>query len=225
MGLSLSGVLPSFSWWCLATILANNIAYFASIKDLQKANQRDKRLGSSILLIRLGVLSLGLLIAKGAFGIPIDKITVILGALSLGIGFGLQTIFNNLVSGIILNFERPIQIEDDIEVGVRSGKVKDVGVRSSKLQAYDGSEIIIPNGDLLFQHLINWTLSDKQRRVELLIGVGYDSDMELVRDILRKQLDKEEIIKKPEPKVCLQTFGDSSVNFRVLFWWKTMIYG
>ncbi|ERM82311.1 hypothetical protein P872_18655 [Rhodonellum psychrophilum GCM71 = DSM 17998] len=202
----------------LASILANNIAYFASIKDQQKPNQRDKRLGSSILLIRLGVLSLGMLIAIGASGIPIDKITIILGALSLGIGFGLQTIVNNLVSGIILAFERPIQIGDDIEVGGKSGKVKDVGIRSSKLQAYDGSEIIIPNGDLLSQHLINWTLSDKKRRVELLIGVGYDSDMELVRDVLRKQLDQEEILKKPEPRVYLQTFGDSSVDFRVLFW-------
>jgi small-conductance mechanosensitive channel len=86
------------------------------------------------------------------------------------------------------------------------------------LQAYDGSEIIIPNGDLLSQHLINWTLSDKKRRVELLIGVGYDSDMELVRDVLKKQVDREEIMKKPEPRVYLQTFGDSSVDFRVLFW-------
>ena len=84
-----------------------------------------------------------------------DKITIVLGALSVGIGFGLQTIINNLVSGIILAFEKPIQIGDEIQVGLLSGTVKEVGIRASKTQAYDGSEIILPNGDLLSQSLIN----------------------------------------------------------------------
>lgn len=202
----------------VSSILANNIAYFASIKDQQKGESRDKRLGSSILLIRLGVLSVGFLLAVGASGIGFDKIAIILGALSLGIGFGLQTIVNNLVSGVILAFEKPIQIGDAIEVGGRSGTVKDVGIRSSKIQAYDGSEIIIPNGDLLSQHLINWTLSDQKRRVELIIGVSYGSDMDLVSDILTKQIELEEIMKNPPPKVFLQSFADSAVEFRVLFW-------
>lgn len=202
----------------VASILANNIAYFASIKDQQKGESRDKRLGSSILLIRLGVLSVGFLLAVGASGIGFDKIAIILGALSLGIGFGLQTIVNNLVSGVILAFEKPIQIGDAIEVGGRSGTVKDVGIRSSKILAYDGSEIIIPNGDLLSQHLINWTLSDQKRRVELIIGVSYGSDMDLVSDILTKQIELDEIMKNPPPKVFLQSFADSAVEFRVLFW-------
>ena len=202
----------------VSSILANNIAYFASIKDQQKGESRDKRLGSSILLIRLSVLSVGFLLAVGASGIGFDKIAIILGALSLGIGFGLQTIVNNLVSGVILAFEKPIQIGDAIEVGGRSGTVKDVGIRSSKIQAYDGSEIIIPNGDLLSQHLINWTLSDQKRRVELIIGVSYGSDMDLVSDILTKQIALDEIMKNPPPKVFLQSFADSAVEFRVLFW-------
>lgn len=202
----------------VSSIIANNIAYFASIKDQQKGEARDKRLGSSILLIRLGVLSVGFLLAVGASGIGFDKIAIILGALSLGIGFGLQTIVNNLVSGVILAFEKPIQIGDAIEVGGRSGTVKEVGIRSSKILAYDGSEIIIPNGDLLSQHLINWTLSDQKRRVELIIGVSYGSDMELVSDILSKQIELDEIMKDPPPKVFLQNFADSAVEFRVLFW-------
>ncbi|MFD2035523.1 mechanosensitive ion channel domain-containing protein [Belliella marina] len=202
----------------VSSVLANNVAYFATIKDQQKGSARDKRLGSSILLIRLGVLSVGFVMAVGASGIGFDKIAIVLGALSLGIGFGLQTIVNNLVSGVILAFEKPIQIGDAIEVGGRSGTVKDVGIRSSKIQAYDGSEIIIPNGDLLSQHLINWTLSDKKRRVELIIGVSYKSDMDLVSSILSEQIQLEEIMKKPEPRVLLQNFADSAVEFRVLFW-------
>ena len=202
----------------IATILANTVAYAASIKDQQNIGLRDKRFGSSILLIRLAVLTVGFLIAVAASGIPVDRIAIVLGALSVGIGFGLQTIVNNLVSGVILAFERPIQIGDTIQVGVIEGVVKDIGIRASKIKNWDGAEVIIPNGDLLAQHLTNWTLSDKQRRVELIIGIAYSSDMDLVTELIKKELQHEEILKFPESRVYLQTFADNSVNFRVLFW-------
>ncbi|WP_192351032.1 mechanosensitive ion channel family protein [Algoriphagus sp. Y33] len=202
----------------VSTFLANNIAYFASVKDQKTATSRKQRLGSSILLIRLAVLVTGFFIGMTAAKIPLDKIAIVLGALSVGIGFGLQTIINNLVSGVILAFERPIQIGDEIQVGVNAGTVKDVGIRASKIQAYDGSEIVVPNGDLLSQSLINWTLSDKKRRVELIIGVGYGSDMKLVKSVLEEVLTRDRILKAPSPRVYMQTFNDSSVDFRVLFW-------
>lgn len=201
-----------------ATILARNIAYFAEMKDQAQADSRNKRLGSSILLIRLGILIIGFMLAITASGIPMDRIAIVLGALSVGIGFGLQTIVNNLVSGVILAFERPIQIGDTIEVGTRIGTVKEVGIRSSKLKGYDGSEVIIPNGDLLSQHLINWTLTDKNRRVELFIGVAYGSDADKVKEILTQVMDRESILKVPAPAVFLQDFADSAVEFRLLFW-------
>jgi len=125
----------------ISSFLANNLAYFISARDQKNATSRKNRLGSSILLIRLGVIIIGFMIASAAAKIPLDKITIVLGALSVGIGFGLQTIINNLVSGIILAFERPIQIGDEIEVGTNAGTVKEVGIRASKIQAYDGSEI------------------------------------------------------------------------------------
>lgn len=206
----------------ISTFLANNIAYFASVKDQKTAASRKQRLGSSILLIRLAVLTIGFLIGMTAAKIPFDKIAIVLGALSVGIGFGLQTIINNLVSGIILAFERPIQIGDEIQVGLNAGTVKDVGIRASKIQAYDGSEIVVPNGDLLSQSLINWTLSDKKRRVELIIGVGYGSDMKLVKSVLEEVMKGERILKAPTPRVYMQTFNDSSVDFRVLFWVESM---
>lgn len=203
----------------VATFLANTISYIASIKDEQNTTAiRNKKLGSSILLIRLSVLIVGFLIAIAASGIPLDKIAIVLGALSVGIGFGLQTIVNNLVSGIILAFEKPIQIGDIIQVGTIEGVVKDIGIRASKIKNWEGAEVIIPNGDLLAQHLTNWTLSDKQRRVELIIGVAYDSDMDLVTSLIQEQLNSEEILNAPPPRVLLQNFADNSVNFRVLFW-------
>ena len=201
-----------------ASILAKNIAYFAAIKDNQKADLRDKRLGSSILLIRLAVLIVGFFAALTFSGISLDKLAIVLGALSVGIGFGLQTIVNNLVSGIILAFERPIQIGDAIEVGGRSGVVKEVGIRSSTLQSYDGSEVIIPNGDLLSQHLINWTLSDRKRRIEIIIGVAYGSNLKLVQEVLLKVMKNNEILPFPEPRVFVHNFADSAVEFRLLFW-------
>ncbi|MDX5477599.1 MAG: mechanosensitive ion channel, partial [Cyclobacteriaceae bacterium] len=177
-----------------------------------------KKLGSSILIIRLSILIVGFLIAAAASGIPLDKIAIILGAFSLGISFGLQTIVNNLVSGIILAFEKPIQIGDTVQVGPVEGVVKEIGIRASKIKNWDGAEVIIPNGDLLAQQLTNWTLSDKQRRVELIIGVSYNSDMDLVTELIKKQLERDEILTNPIPRVYLQTFADNSVNFRVLFW-------
>ncbi len=215
-------ILLFFLILVISQFLANNIAYFATIKDQQHADSRKKRLGSSILLIRLGVITIGFLIAMTAAKIPLDKITIVLGALSVGIGFGLQTLINNLVSGIILAFERPIQIGDDIKIGELSGKVKEVGVRASKILAYDGSDIVVPNGDLLSGQLINWTLSDKRRRIELNIGVAYSSDMKLVKEVIEKQLLRDNIMKNPEPKVFMENFGDNSVDFRILFWVETM---
>lgn len=202
----------------IATFLANTVAYAASIKDQQNIGLGNKRMGSSILLMRLAVLIIGFLIAIAASGIPVDKITIVLGALSVGIGFGLQTIVNNLVSGVILAFEKPIQIGDVVQVGGVEGVVRDIGIRASKIKNWDGAEVIIPNGDLLAQQLTNWTLSDKKRRVELIIGVAYKSDMDLVTELIAKELIKDEILKAPEPRVYLQTFADNSVNFRVLFW-------
>jgi len=206
----------------VSSFLANSIAYFFSTFDQKTATSRKNRLGSSVLLIRLAVITVGFFIALTAAKIPLDRITIVLGALSVGIGFGLQTIINNLVSGIILAFERPIQIGDEIEVGMNKGTVKEVGIRASKIQAYDGSEIVVPNGDLLSQSLINWTLSDKRRRVELIIGVAYDSDMKRVKEILTEVLNRDSILKIPQPRVFMQNFGESSVDFRLLFWVGSM---
>jgi potassium-dependent mechanosensitive channel len=93
-----------------------------------------------------------------------------------------------------------------------------VGIRASKVKTYDGSEVIIPNGDLLSEHLINWTLSDKTRRVELYIGVAYGSDADKVTQLLMDVMDHEGILKEPKPAVYLQSFADSAVEFRMLFW-------
>ena len=154
-----------------------------------------------------------------ASSIPVEKINIIIGALSVGIGFGLQTIVNNLVSGVILAFEKPVQIGDLIEVGGHTGTIKEMGIRASKIATYEGSEIIVPNGDLLSQHLVNWTLSNNNRRVELLIGVAYGSELKKVRQLLYSLvIQRDDVMKEHEPMVLIHNFSDNSVDFRVLFW-------
>lgn len=175
--------------------------------------------GSLLLLARIGILTLGILLAFLASGIPIDKLTIIIGALGVGIGFGLQNVVNNLVSGLILAFERPVSVGDTIEIGNRLGTVKEIGIRSTKIITPDGSEVIIPNGDLLSQHIINWTQNSAYRRVELLLGVGYQCALEDVTELLLSILGKHPQIRDwPTPQVLTHLFADSSVQLRILFW-------
>ncbi|RZM29816.1 MAG: mechanosensitive ion channel [Pedobacter sp.] len=204
----------------VASLISKAITYFFEFADFHSSSQtRKNKLSSSILLVKLGIFSVGFLLAIAASGIPIERITIILGALSVGIGFGLQTIVNNLVSGVILAIEKPVQIGDLIEIGTRSGTVKSMGIRASKIATSDGSEVIVPNGDLLSQHLVNWTLSDKHRRVELIIGVTYGSDLNRVLALLRGIVnDSEDIMHDPAPMVLIHNFAPSSVDFRILFW-------
>ena len=107
------------------------------------------------MIVRISIWTAGFLIAIAAAGIPLDKISILIGALGVGIGFGLQNLVNNLVSGIIIAFERPIQIGDTIEISGKTGTVQEIGVRSSQISNGEGANIIVPNGDLLSQQLID----------------------------------------------------------------------
>ena len=126
--------------------------------------------GAISLMLRITIITIGFLIAIAAAGVQMEKLAILLGAFGVGIGFGLQNIFNNLISGIILAFERPINEGDIIEVGALMGVVKEIGIRSSIIKTYDGSEVIVPNGNLISNELINWTLSDQRRRGEVRLG-------------------------------------------------------
>jgi len=131
----------------------------------------------------------------------------------------LQNIVNNLVSGLILAFEKPIQIGDIIEVDNRSGTIMEIGIRSSKIATSDGAEVIIPNGDLISHHVINWTLSNNNRRIELIIGVAYGSDIDRVKTMLTNLLNgRDEIMDNPAPLVFVHNLNENSVDFRLLFW-------
>jgi small-conductance mechanosensitive channel len=165
------------------------------------------------------VLVLVFLLALAAAGVELSKFTILTGALGVGLGFGLQNVVNNFVSGLILLFERPIRVGDVLEIGNRTGKVRKIGVRSSTLQSPDGADVIVPNATLISDQVVNWTLSHTRRRIILNIPVAYGNDPTSVRDLLRTTVSTHSgVLNFPNPSVLFLGFGESALNFEVRFW-------
>jgi len=166
------------------------------------------------------LLLLVFLFAVNAGGIALNKFTVLTGALGVGVGFGLQNIINNFVSGLILQFERPIRIGDVVDLGLGvSGPVTRIGIRSSTVQTFQGAEVIIPNASFISGNVTNWTLSESKRRLELPVGVAYGSDPKLVKELLeRPAIQHPDVLTSPGPEAFFMGFGDSSLNFELRFW-------
>jgi potassium-dependent mechanosensitive channel len=152
-------------------------------------------------------------------GVELNKFTVITGALGVGVGFGLQNIVNNFASGLILLFERPIRVDDTVEVNGLVGSVKRIGARSSTIQTFQGAEVIVPNSNLLSNHVINWTLSSPWRRVDIPVGVAYGSDLQQVMKLLVSVAEQNpKVMRDPVPMAFFLGFGDSALNFELRFW-------
>jgi small-conductance mechanosensitive channel len=180
----------------------------------------DRGLKDSILTITsyLGW-GLGLILALGILGVDTTSLAVIFGALSIGIGFGLQNIFNNFISGLILLFERPIQVGDYVEVGGLWAEVKKINVRATVVQTFDNASVIIPNSEFISQQVTNWSFKDKRMRRSLEIGVAYGSDIDLVqKTLLDIAQQKPEVLKFPRPEVLFVDHGDSALIFRLRIW-------
>jgi small-conductance mechanosensitive channel len=163
--------------------------------------------------------ALGLVLALGFLGVNTTSLAVIFGALSIGIGFGLQNIFNNFISGLILLFERPIQVGDYVEVGGLWAEVKKINVRSTVVQTFDNASVIIPNSEFISQQVTNWSFRDKRMRRNLEVGVAYGSDVDLVeKTLLEIALATPRVLKYPRPDVLFVDHADSALIFRLRIW-------
>lgn len=182
--------------------------------DLESKKQRSR-----MMVIKLVVICLGYLLAVAASGLPLDKITIVLGALGVGVGMGLQNIVNNFVSGVVLIFDRPLQIGDSIEVGANKGRVKSIGIRSSTLLTPDGAEVIIPNGDILSSPITNWTLSNNQRRVELEFTLKTEETKDSIIDLIKTTLaSSPDVVVDREPTFVVEHITDGQMKLKVFFW-------
>jgi len=170
-------------------------------------------------LIHYAILLLGFFLAVAALGVDMNRVTFLTGAFGVGVGFGLQSVVNNFVSGIILLLERPIQVGDAIQQGDLEGIVRRIGIRSTTVRTWLGAEVIVPNASLISDRVTNWTLSDRRRRIDLPIGVAYGADPERVLDLLRvTALTVPGVIPEPAPLALFKDFGDSALDFEIRAW-------
>ncbi len=177
----------------------------------------NKGPGSKLMILKLVLLVVGFLLAIAASGLAIDKITVILGALSVGIGLGLQNIVNNFVSGIILIFDRTLHIGDTVEIGSNKGRVKQISMRSSTLLTPEGAEVIIPNGTILSNNFVNWSLNENYIRVDLTFTVD-KSSKEMRQEIMTIMKSLPDVVKEKEPEIFINTVTSESTQLKVYFW-------
>jgi potassium-dependent mechanosensitive channel len=170
-------------------------------------------------LTRYGLLLAGFLLALGTLGLDLTRLTVLVSAFGLGLGFGLQQIMNNFVSGLILLFERPVQVGDSIQLGDLGGDVLRIGIRSSTLLTPQGAEVIVPNSRMIEEKVTNWTLSDRRRRIDLDVGVTGDTDPEriitLLADIARRD---PRVSGDPPPEALLLRFGEAAADYQLRIW-------
>jgi potassium-dependent mechanosensitive channel len=170
-------------------------------------------------LLNYIIIALGFVVGLGVLGADFSKVSIMAGAFGVGIGFGLQSIVNNFVSGLILLFERPIHVGDSVEVGELLGTVRRIGIRASVVHTVQGADIIVPNSQLVTEKVTNWTLSDRLRRVDLPVGVNYGADpkkvIELLEQVARAHPD---VLREPAPHALFMGYGDSSINFELRVW-------
>jgi small-conductance mechanosensitive channel len=167
--------------------------------------------------------TVALLVGLNFTGISFAGLAVVGAALGVGIGFGLQNIVNNFVSGLILLFERPIKSGDFVTVGGIEGTVKQISIRSTEIETLDRQNVIVPNSELVSQQVTNWVLHDPHGRLQIFVGVAYGSDVELVRTVLTKVARNHpqvlnDGISSPKPKVLFREFGDSALVFELRVW-------
>jgi small-conductance mechanosensitive channel len=168
------------------------------------------------------VIFIGLYVALTSIGLELGVLLVPLGAVGIGLGFGLQRIAENFVSGLILLTERPIADGDIIEVNSIRGTVEKIGLRSTLLRTFNNTQVTVPNSELISNQVDNWTLADGIVRIRFTVGVAYGSDIRLVETLLTETLTTHpDVLAKPNPKVFFIEFGDSSLNFLIFAWVDT----
>jgi small-conductance mechanosensitive channel len=194
--------------WMLQTLLTENV--------LARRNVDTGVSHAVTRLLHYALVSIGFVIALVVLGIDLTKMTLLVSALGVGIGFGLQTIVNNFVCGLILLFERPLRVGDTIELGGQRVKIVKIGLRSTTVRTAAQADIIVPNTELVTNQVTNWTLTDRHAQGMVTVGVTCGSDITLVMQTLKESaLAHPGVMKTPEPQILLRDFGKNALNFEL----------
>lgn len=203
----------------LTLLLSRIIRIFLDLEVFSRVRLPRGIPGAISMVVRYTIVGVGVFLAISSLGIDLGSFGILAGALGVGLGFGLQNIIANFVSGLILAFERPIQVGDKVEVGAVLGNVKQIGVRSSTVKTFDGSEVIVPNADLISNQVTNWTLSDARQRIKLPVKVAFENDPEQVLEILHTVASEHQgVLHDPEPVAVFNGFGDYFLDFTLYYW-------
>jgi small-conductance mechanosensitive channel len=205
----------------VSTVVAKFIRFFLTEEIFPRTSMDSGAAQAGSRLVHIALIVVGIFLAFGAAGIELSKLTVMTGAFGVGLGFGLQNVVSNFVCGIIVSLERPVQIGNIIDVGDLSGEVCAIGFRASTVRTFDGAEVIVPNSELVTKSVVNWSLTNHDRRSEIKIGVAYGTDPERVLSILTRIVtDRPDVKRVPAPLITFDDFGESALNFTIRFWSK-----
>jgi len=217
--LSLGNVLWFFIAVASALLLARLVRFILDEDVLPRLPLAIGAASAASRLIYYGLVVIGILFSLAASGVELSNLTLVVSALGVGVGFGLQNIVNNFVSGLILAFERPVREGDQITLGNMMGRVSEIGLRATRIRTFDGAEVIVPNANLIANEVTNWTLSDRTRRIDIAVGVDYSSDPVQVQALLLEAIKEQpSVASYPEPATVFRGFGESSLDFSLLFW-------
>jgi small-conductance mechanosensitive channel len=174
---------------------------------------------STLRFAHYAVISLGLLVGLKVLSVDLTGLAVVAGILSVGIGFGLQNVASNFISGVILLIERPITVGDHVTVGDTDGEVRAINMRSTEIVTRDNITVIVPNSEFVSGRVVNWSHGDPRMRIHVAVGVSYTSDAALVTRVLEELAGQVEfVLADPAPEVRFVRFGESSLNFELLVW-------
>ncbi len=216
---SLGKILYLFLAFFILTFLARRLKRLLVEKILINTSMEAGARATVGTVTKFLFIAVGAIVIVQTAGIDMSALTLIAGALGVGIGFGLQNITDNFISGVIILFEKPIKVGDRIDVGDVQGNVMSISFRATQILTNDNISIIVPNSEFISSRVINWSHNDRNIRFRIPVGVSYNENPEKIKKILMEVADKNpHVLKKPEPSVLFDEYGDSSLNFILAVW-------
>jgi small-conductance mechanosensitive channel len=203
-----------------ATFVLSSVINFVLEEDVYPRLNLGRGLPNALSsLLHYVLLLVGFLLALAVLGVDFTKVTILMGAFGVGIGFGLQGIVNNFVSGLVVLFERRIEVGDVVQVGQVQGRLAGLGVRACTVRTWEGADVIVPNASLVSENVTNWTLSDRSRRIDVPVGVAYGTAPEKVIELMLRVARAHSLVRsQPEPMALFMGFGDSALQFELRVW-------
>ncbi|HEK2897650.1 TPA: mechanosensitive channel MscK [Proteus mirabilis] len=220
---TVADLLLSVSIMVISWFMTRNLPGLLEVLILSRIKLQQGASYAITTILTYIIIAIGTIVSLGILGVAWDKLQWLAAALTVGLGFGLQEIFANFVSGLIILFERPVRIGDTVTIGTYSGTVSRIRIRATTVTDFDRKEVIIPNKAFVTERLINWTLSDTVTRIIIQVGVAYGSDLDKVKEILMKAAkDNVRVMTEPEPVVLFTEFGASTLNHDLRFYVRTL---